>query len=262
VRAPPAADADVDRSYNACVTGQWLEEEAAGGWIFRPPDPPPGLLIGFSGRGAAPKEETSPTAFLARRFARSLATDGLPIVRATQVHGTRAVIVRDAPGRDEVLDAGECDILATDLSGVALVVQTADCVPILLAGVRSVAAVHAGWRGSARRAAAAGVTALAQLGESASSLRAFLGPAIGACCYEVGGEVAAQFAGEFLRRSCEGRFRLDLAAVNRAQLESAGVPRANIAAHPACTRCEGERFASYRRDGAAAGRMIALAARL
>ena len=172
------------------------------------------------------------------------------------------MFVREAPGRDEVRDAGECDILATELSGVALVVQTADCVPILLAGARSVAAVHAGWRGSAANAAAAGVAALARLGEAASSLRAFLGPAIGACCYEVGGEVAAQFAGEFLRRSCEGRFRLDLAAVNRAQLEAAGVPRANISAHPACTRCGGERFASYRRDGAAAGRMIALIARV
>jgi hypothetical protein len=238
----------------------WLEEEGDGGWIFRPPDPPPGLLAGFSGRGAAPREERSPTAFLARRFARALAADGLPIVRATQVHGTRAVLVRDAPGRNEVRDAGKGDILATDLSGVALVVQTADCVPILLAGVRSVAAVHAGWRGSARNAAAEGVAALAQLGEAPSSLRAYLGPAIGACCYEVGGEVAAHFAGEFLRRSCDGRFRLDLTAVNRTQLESAGVPQANISAHPACTRCGGERFASYRRDGAAAGRMIALIA--
>jgi YfiH family protein len=244
------------------VSGSWLEEQTSGGWIFRPSDPPPGLVVRISGRGTAPQEERSPTAYLARRFARALAMDGIPIVRATQVHGTRAVIVREAPGRDEVLDAGECDILATNLSSVALVVQTADCVPILLAGVRSVAAVHAGWRGSAKNAATAGVAALTQLGESASSLRAFLGPAIGSCCYEIGGEVAAQFAGEFQRRSCEGRFRLDLTAVNRAQLESAGVPRANIFDHPACTRCGGGRFASYRRDGAAAGRMIALVARL
>jgi polyphenol oxidase len=244
------------------VTGTWLEEEADGGWIFRPADPPPGILVGFSGRGATPRDESSPTAFLARRFAHSLSPDGLPIVRATQVHGNRAVILREAPGRDEVLDAGECDILATDLPGVGLVVQTADCVPILLAGVRSIAAVHAGWRGSARNAAAAGVAALAQLGEVASSLLAFLGPSIGSCCYEVGGEVAAQFAGEFARRSCAGRSVLDLPAINRAQLEAAGIPAANISVHPACTRCGGEKFASYRRDGAAAGRMIALVARL
>jgi YfiH family protein len=244
------------------VTGTWLEEEADGGWIFRPADPPPGVLIGVSGRGAAPKEERSPTTFLARRFARSLAADGIPIVRATQVHGNRAVIVREASGRDDVLDAGECDILATELPGVALVIQTADCVPILLAGVRSVAAVHAGWRGSARNAAAEGVAALAQLGEAASSLLAFLGPSIGSCCYEIGGEVAAQFAGEFARRSRAGRSVLDLPAVNRAQLEAAGVPAANISVHPACTRCGGEKFASYRRDGSAAGRMIALIVRL
>jgi len=256
------ADAAVDRSYNACVTENWLEEEAASGWVFRPPDPPPGILIGFSGREATARDEPSPTAFLARRFARSLSTDGLPIVRATQVHGSRAVIVREALGPDEMLDAGECDILATALPGVGLVVQTADCVSILLAGVRSIAAVHAGWRGSARNAASAGVAALAQLDETASSLRAFLGPAIGACCYEVGGEVATQFAGKFLRGSCEGRFRLDLAAVNRAQLEAAGVSAEKISAYPACTRCGGEKFASYRRDGSDAGRMIALIARL
>src|SRR6185295_241156 len=92
------------------------------------------------------------------------------------------------------------------------------------------------------------------------SLRAWLGPSIGPCCYEVGGEVAAQFAGDFARRSCDGRFTLDLRAVSRGQLEAAGVPRAAIATHPSCTRCGGAKFASYRRDGAAAGRMITLVA--
>ncbi|HJW15219.1 MAG TPA: polyphenol oxidase family protein [Thermoanaerobaculia bacterium] len=240
----------------------WTEEQTAGGWIFRPSGVPPGFLVAFSGRGAAPIGEPSPTAFLARRFARSLAMDGLPVVRAIQVHGRRAVTVRDRPGPGEVLDAGRCDILATGQTGVALVVQTADCVPIVLAGARSIGVVHAGWRGSAENAAAAAVSALSALGEAASSLRAFLGPSIGACCYEVGGEVAARFAGEFAARSGGGRFRLNLAAVNRAQLQSSGVPARHITAHPACTRCGGDRFASYRRDGAAAGRMIALAARL
>jgi YfiH family protein len=244
------------------VTGNWLEEEAAGEWIFRPTDAPPGILVGISGRGATPEEERSPTAYLARRFARSLAADGLPIVRATQVHGNRAVIVRESPGQDEVLDAGECDILATALPAVALVVQTADCVPVLLAGPGAVAVAHAGWRGSAKNTAGAAVEEITGLGVAARDLHAWLGPSIGSCCYEIGGEVAAQFAGEFARRSCAGRFVLDLPAVNRAQLEAAGIPAENISAHPACTRCGGEKFASYRRDGAAAGRMIALIARL
>jgi copper oxidase (laccase) domain-containing protein len=73
--------------------------------------------------------------------------------------------------------------------------------------------------------------------------------------------VAAQFAGEFVRRGCGGAFTLDLPAVNRAQLEAAGVPADRIAIHPTCTKCGGEIFASYRRDGAKAGRMIALIAR-
>lgn len=240
----------------------WTDEEAAGEWIFRPSQVPDGLVVGFSGRGTAPAGELSPTSFLARRIADRLRVASFPIVRATQVHLAEAFTVRDRPAPGEVLDAGERDILATDLPGVSLVVQTADCVAIVLAGARSVAVVHAGWRGSARNAAAAGVAALVELGERAPSVRAFFGPSIGACCYEVGREVAAQFAAGFAKRSRDGHFRLDLAAVNRAQLTEAGVLPENVSAHPACTGCGGERFASYRRDGAAAGRMIALAARL
>jgi YfiH family protein len=243
------------------TAGAWSQEQAGGGWIFRPLDPPPGILVAFSGRGLAPPEHPSPTAFLARRFADALALGGAPIVRPTQVHGSQAVTVRHPPGQGEVRDAGPCDALATDLPGVALVVQSADCVPIVLAGERAVGVVHAGWRGSAKNAAAAEVAALAALEERPENLCAWLGPAIGACCYEVGGDVAAQFAGQFARRSCNGGFRLDLAAVNRSQLEAAGVSPRNISTYPACTRCGGERFASYRRDGAASGRMIALVMR-
>jgi YfiH family protein len=158
--------------------------------------------------------------------------------------------------------AGEGDALATDRSSEALVVQTADCVPILLSGTRAVGAAHAGWRGSAKNVAAAAVSALQSLGEQPSALRAWIGPSIGACCYEVGGEVAAQFAGEFVRAGCGGGYRLDLRAVNVAQLVEAGIPREAIAVHPACTRCGGPDYASWRRDGAKAGRMIALVARV
>jgi YfiH family protein len=159
------------------------------------------------------------------------------------------------------VDAGEKDILATALPEVALVVQTADCVPILLRGGNAVAAAHAGWRGSAANAAGAAVRTLADLGAAPESVDAWIGPSIGPCCYQVGGEVAAQFAGEFARRDCAGKFRLDLKAVNAAQLEGAGVSRARISVHPGCTKCGGDRYASFRRDGAAAGRMIAMIAR-
>ena len=239
---------------------EWIEERRAELLLFRPSPLPPGLVVAVSGRGATPEGDPSPTATLARRLARALGLGEIPIVRATQVHGTAARRIREAPPAGTVLDAGSCDILVTTLSGIALVVQTADCVPVILAGSKAVGIAHAGWRGSTGNAAGAAVEEMSRLGALPSNLRAWLGPSIGPCCYEVGGEVAAQFAGEFIRRSCNGRFTLDLRSVNRAQLEAAGIPAASISTHPACTRCGGETYSSYRRDGAAAGRMITLVA--
>jgi hypothetical protein len=240
----------------------WTERVVDGVRIFAPADPPEGLVVAFSGRGTAPAGDPSPTAFLASRLARALSLDGTPIVRATQVHGARAVSVGEVPPRGSLWDAGECDVLATDRPGVALAVQTADCVPILLAADGAVATAHAGWRGAAAGAARSAVRAMKELGAPPGSIRAWLGPSIGRCCYEVGGEVAAQFAGEFLRASCGGRFHLDLPAVNRAQLEAEGIGAGRIESQGACTMCGGEKFASYRRDGAKAGRMIGLVMRV
>jgi YfiH family protein len=163
--------------------------------------------------------------------------------------------------RDGESNVGRCDALATALPGAALVVQTPDCVPILLAAPTFVGAAHAGWRGTAKNVAAQAVRALEELGAEPSTLRAWVGPSIGPCCYEVGGEVAAQFAGAYVRSGCGGKHRLDLRGVNVAQLEEAGVPPEAISVHPACTKCGGEKFASWRRDGTRSGRMIALIAR-
>jgi YfiH family protein len=240
----------------------WVEETREGVPVFRPSGAPSHLLVAFSGRGIAPPAESSPTAFLARRFAQVLSLEGAPIVRASQVHGNRAIFVREAPRAGEVSDAGECDVVATALPGVALAVQTADCVAILLAGQNAVGAVHSGWRGTVRNVASVGVAALSELGEEAAGLCAWLGPSIGPCCYEVGDEVASRFAGAFLRPSGPGRSHLDLAAANRAQLTGAGLSPERIWTHPACTRCGGQQFASYRRDGTGAGRMIGLIVRL
>jgi polyphenol oxidase len=241
---------------------RWIQEKNDGVAWFRPDDAPHDLLVVFSDRGHAPENEPSPTAFLARRLASALGRAELAILRATQVHGSAAVTLREPIASGATRDAGECDVLATDRAGVALAVQTADCVPILLAGPGAVASAHAGWRGTARNVAAAAVAALRNLGGDPAQARVWLGPTIGACCYEVGGDVAAQFAGEFLRRGCGNGFLLDLKAVNVAQLEAAGVPRDSISVHSACTKCGGATFASYRRDGSKAGRMIALVARL
>ncbi|HEU5250847.1 MAG TPA: peptidoglycan editing factor PgeF, partial [Thermoanaerobaculia bacterium] len=229
--------------------------------VFAPVDAPERVLIAVSERGAAPAGTPSPTEFLARRFAGALGVPDLPIVRATQVHGREVIAIRDRPAQGETVDAGSGDAMVTRLSGVALVVQTADCVPLLLAAPDAVGAVHAGWRGAVANVAGAAVEALLAPTADPASVRAWLGPSIGPCCYEVGGEVAAQFAADFVRASSSGRPRLDLHGVVRSQLEAAGLASRNIASDPSCTMCGGERFASWRRDRERAGRMIALVAR-
>ena len=240
----------------------WLDETVDGVRVMRPSESPAGLVVAFSGRGHAPAGEKTPTPHLARRLARAIGLDGTPIRWAKQVHGVTAANPQDPIPAGAASCAGECDALVTDRSGEALVVQTADCVPILLAAPGAVGAAHAGWRGTAKNVAGAAVAALARLGARPSAMRAWLGPSIGPCCYEVGGDVAAQFAGDFVRAGCGGGFRLDLRAVNVAQLVAAGIPNEAIAVHLACTKCGGDGFASYRRDGAKAGRMIALIARV
>ena len=228
--------------------------------VFIASDCPDNVLVAVSERGTAPAP--SPTAVLARRFADSLGYPELPIVRATQVHGSRVIVVSEAPATREVVDAGECDALVTALPGVGLAVQTADCVPVLLAADEAVAAVHAGWRGASTDVAGRAVEAFLAMVSNRSAARAWIGPSIGPCCYEVGPEVAERFPGGFARPSAGDRFLLDLPGVVRSQLERAGMRPGNLTADPSCTRCGGDRFASYRRDGEKAGRMIALVARL
>ena len=221
------------------------------------------LVAAFSSRGEAPPGAPSATAHLARLLAEAIGHPEIPIARATQVHGKRVLPLREPIAPGETRELGEGDVLVTAHAGVALAVQTADCVPILLWGGGGVAAVHAGWRGTAMGAAGEGVRALArESGERPEAFSAVLGPAIGACCYEVGGDVASAFAGDFVRRGCGGKFRLDLKAANRAQLEGEGLLPGNIDVLPFCTLCGGPRFASYRRDGTGAGRMIGLVARI
>jgi len=220
-----------------------------------------GAIVAVSERGSAPDGTQSPTEVLARRFAGRLGLPDLPLVRATQVHGRDVAVVEEAPAPGETADAGPCDALVTRLPGVGLVVQTADCVPVLLASREAIGAVHAGWRGAASNVARAAAEVFLRLAGDPDGARAWLGPAIGPCCYGVGKEVAERFAGEFLTRTGDGWYRLDLPGVVRSQLEAAGFRPRNVTTASPCTRCGGERFASYRRDGARAGRMIALVAR-
>ena len=174
--------------------------------------------------------------------------DNLATLR--QVHSTTCV---RAAGRVGVL--GEGDALLENTPGSVVAVRTADCLPILLVDERqrSVAAVHAGWRGTAAGIVQRAVEAMrAQFGSLAGDLHAAIGPGIGACCYEVGPEVAARFGQQ-------GRAHVDLAEANRRQLMEAGVTPGRVYASNLCTMCRSEEFHSFRRDKEAAGRLYSFA---
>jgi YfiH family protein len=162
-----------------------------------------------------------------------------------QIH-SNLVLLATQPG---IL--GEGDALVTNHAGLAISIRTADCYPILLADTRNraVAAIHAGWRGTAAQIVVKTLEKMRdEFGTQPRDISAGIGPGIGVCCYEVGAEVSRQFG-------VDVRTHLDLASENRKQLESAGVPTQNIEALDVCTFCDAERFFSYRRQKEKAGRM-------
>ena len=146
--------------------------------------------------------------------------------------------------------AGEGDALVTNRPGLFLSVRTADCVPILLVDPvnLAVAAVHAGWRGTVADILSRTLEKMAHLYKTnPADVRLALGPAILPCCFEVGPEVAERFG-------LVGRSYVNLIEANRRQAVASGVAEASVEALGLCTRCD-SRFFSYRREGAAAGRM-------
>ncbi len=177
---------------------------------------------------------------------------GLELAWCRQVHSDRAIVA--AAG-----ECGEADALITARVGLALSVATADCVPVVIAGGDHLAAVHAGWRGIA---ASIVPKTLARLG-GAGPLIAWLGPAIGACCYEVGQEVADAVAAASgpeavaAGKAPRSKPHLDLHRALAYQLERCGVTE--LRRVEACTRCHPEQLSSYRRDGERAGRNLAFA---
>ena len=173
-----------------------------------------------------------------------ISQDGMATL--TQIHSAVSVIASAAGC------AGEGDALIASQPGVTVSVRTADCLSILLADetTRTVAAIHAGWRGSALHIAAATVARLErEFGVRPSNVYAAIGPGIGGCCYQVGAEVREKFG-------LAGAGLLDLARENRAQLLNAGVPPGHIDVFNLCTACHPAQLHSWRRDKDGAGRMI------
>jgi hypothetical protein len=183
-----------------------------------------------------------------------------------QVHGSTVAVV--SPDRPRPWPRPEADAIVSNDPTAAIGVRVADCVPILLSDERGrvVAAVHTGWRGTAKRAAIAGVETLqTRYGVRPERLIAAIGPCIGACCYEVGETTLAAFreAGHhpgMLERWFEPRsgdkHHLDLVRANRDQLEGAGVMPASIYEAGLCTRTHADVLHSFRAAGERAGRMV------
>lgn len=201
------------------------------------------------------------------------------VVTSRQVHGRDVATFRR--GLPRALARQDADVLVSDDPGIAVAVRAADCVPLLLADSRigAVAAVHAGWRGTAAGAAAAAVRALSrEFGSKPDDLVAAIGPSIGACCYEVGTELVDAFAAAGhprhlihrwfvsppprrdaarcgLRPQTRPSLRLDVAGANRDQLILAGVPEGNIYACGLCTAMHLDVLTSYRAEKERAGRI-------
>lgn len=153
----------------------------------------------------------------------------------------------------------EADAVVTNRPGVLVGVRTADCVPVLLVDParHTVAAVHAGWRGVAAEVLPKAVRALAsEFGSRPADVEAVVGPGIGACCFEVGEEVASRFSNEFVRRD-RPRPHVDLVSALERQLGNAGV--SSVAACGECTSCGVDRYFSHRAERGKAGRMLAVA---
>lgn len=188
------------------------------------------------------------------------------IGRVRQVHGA---VVRVVRAGELDLPAPDADAAVTRDPGVAVAVVAADCVPILLADpvTGAVAAVHAGWRGTAANIVSATVATLAREWNVApASLIAAIGPSIGPCCYVVGPELRTAFeqAGhpaDLVSRwfsTRDGRSVLDLWAANHDLLARAGLAAAHIHVVGLCTQTHRDVFESFRAEGEAAGRMAAI----
>lgn len=185
---------------------------------------------------------------------RSVEVDIPDLALVTQVHGSTLL-------RAPLLDPNaRGDALWTDEPGLAVGIRTADCVPILLvdSARRAVAAVHAGWRGSAARVSELGVLELARARQLApAELIAVVGPHVGPCCYEVDGPVRRAVAEDAVFSPSpkgKGHYMLDLFALNRLQLLRAGLRPERILRVGGCSFCDST-YASYRRDGSGA-RMV------
>ncbi len=210
-----------------------------------------------------------------------------PLVTVRQIHSDIIRCIDSVP--EEPLSG---DGLITATPGLLLAIQTADCLPVILADTKRhvVGVFHAGWRGTVSRIVEKGVGEMHRcFGTNPRDIKAAIGPGIGGCCYEVGEEVRIKFESQFeygaslfretkdsdpvrekypllfLTARAPGhselpkKIYLDLVEANRQQLLAAGVPKKSIEASPLCTNCHPELLFSYRAEKGKTGRMMGVA---
>lgn len=221
-------------------------------------------------------------------FFKSADATALTLVSPKQIHSSIVQVLDSAKSPRNTITA---DGLITNVPGLLLSIQTADCVPILLVDtkMKAIGAFHAGWRGTVARILEKGVGMMrATYGSDPRNIRAAIGPCIAQCCYAVGEEVVDQFHTQFayadslfkpyfeddpIKRKYPLLFmtarapghsnlgpqiHLDLVESNRRQLLDAGLKPANIWSADECTSCNTDRFFSYRKEAGFTGRMMAI----
>ena len=183
---------------------------------------------------------------------RSIALRGLAAQAPDNLSWPRQIHSGIARQTDRHGPREDCDALVTSSSSLALSVVTADCLPIIVEGNGHLAAIHAGWRGLVQRIIEA---TLDRIPGPRHALQAWIGPAVGACCYEVDWDVAHRVAAasdpEVIQTGGD-RPHLDLEKAARRQLEEIGVR--GIRSLVICTMCEPDWLWSYRRDRPHVGR--------
>ena len=186
----------------------------------------------------------------------SLGISGEKVASSHQVHGDR-ILTAEKAGWYEGYDA-----LITSRPGLYLSVTIADCTPILVydPGHRAVAAIHAGWRGTADKIVQKTLLAMQQTFHTkGGDCIAYVGTCIDECSYEVGAEVAGHFETAFTRFDRErDKYFLDLKAANAAQLRAAGIPANRIGISAYSTVLDNRDYFSHRNEKGQTGRMLAL----
>jgi polyphenol oxidase len=190
-----------------------------------------------------------------RRFTAALGLEPGAVAFTRQIHSDTILRI-EVPGTYE-----SCDALLTNRKGIGLAISVADCIPILLYDpvTKTIGGVHAGWRGSRDRIVVKAVDRMRkEYGVNPEKLVVYIGPSAGACCYEVGEDVASIFGEGYTLRRDGRKPHVDLKTWNRDLLVDSGVKAENIDTAAECTICSDGLFHSYRRDGAHSGRMLAI----